>query len=456
MSSTQATLRCTAPLAGAGRTTSVAPAAAAGPPGAGACRPPGGATTGHHAAAADRTARGGGSRSDAAAVDRDVAAAVHTVLDGLLATRLAHCDRLGALFTRDLVRRVTDLTLRAGHRIRPRLLWWSLRACGGGDRDQVRAALRAGAALELLQTCALVHDDVMDGAPTRRGRPALHAAVARQYAAGTPGGARRLGDAAGVLAGDLALAWADDAVTDLLLDGGALPPGAVPRVRELWRTMRTEMVAGQYLDVQGQATAHLTVSRALHAACFKSALYTVARPLELGAALAGADPAVTRALGRAGRCAGLAFQLRDDLDDLFADPRATGKPSGGDVRAGKPTYLMAVARARAATAGDPAALGVLDASLGRADLTEEDLDRVRDVLTADGTRDLVRERIERLDRRARGHLVAAGLASGPAAATLHALLAETAGVPPTARCHRPPDGPPDGAATAAPGAEEGR
>ncbi|MEU2390361.1 polyprenyl synthetase family protein [Streptomyces sp. NPDC007369] len=466
MSFTQATLWCTAPPGDARRTTPgdarrttpVAPAAAAGPPGAPARRPPTGAATGRHAAAApDRTARRGASRPDAAAVDGDVAAAVQTVLESLLATRLAHADRLGALFTRDLVRRITDLTLHGGHRTRPRLLWWSLRACGGGDRDQVRAALRAGAALELLQTCALVHDDVMDAAPTRRGRPALHVDVARQYAASSPGGAGRLGEAAAVLAGDLALAWADDVVTDLLLDGGTLPAGAVQHVRDLWRTTRTEMVAGQYLDVQGQATAHVTVARALHAASLKSALYTVARPLELGAALAGADTAVTRALGRAGRCAGLAFQLRDDLDDLFADPCATGKPSGGDVRDGKPTYLMAVARARAVAAGDPAVLGVLDASLGRADLTEGGLDRVRDVLTASGTRDLVLDRIERLDRRARNHLAAAGLAPGPAAATLHALLAETAGVPPAGRCPRPPAGEtPGAAATTAPDAEAGR
>ncbi|NXY94036.1 polyprenyl synthetase family protein [Streptomyces sp. BR123] len=410
--------------------------------------PPAGETADHpHPAAADDASRTGGACPDAAAVDADVTMAVRTVLAHLLATRLADAEGRGALFVQDLARRVTDFTLHGGHRVRPRLLWWALRACGGGDRDQTRAALQAGAAMELLQTCALLHDDLMDAAHTRRGRPALHVAVARQYAgatryAGAPrGGARRLGDAAGVLAGDLALAWSDDVMTDLLLDGGTLPPGAVHRVRDLWRATRTEMVAGQYLDVHGQATAQLTVPRALNAACLKSALYTVARPLELGAALAGADTAVTRALCRAGRCAGLAFQLRDDLDDLFADPDATGKPSGGDVRAGKPTYLMALARARAVVAGDTAVLGVLHESAGRADLTERGLDRVRDVLTATGTRDLVRERIERLFCRARSHLAAADLPPGPAA-ILQALLAETAGAP--GRRPEPVDGPPGG------------
>jgi geranylgeranyl diphosphate synthase type I len=374
---------------------------------------------------ASATAGPGGARSgavtsadpaavDAGVVDAGPAAALQPVLARLLAARVEHARRLDPVFARDLAERVADLTLHGGRRIRPRMLWWALRACGGGDPAQVRAALRAGAALELLQTCALVHDDVMDAAETRRGRPALHTAVARQYAGGPPGSARRLGDAAAVLAGDLALTWADDEITDLLLDGAALPPGAVARVRELWRATRTEMVAGQYLDVHGQASGSRSTSHALRAARLKSALYTVERPLGLGAALAGARPAVTQALRRAGRCAGLAFQLRDDLDDLFADPAVTGKPSGGDVREGKPTYLMAAARARAAD--DPAALAVLDAVSGDTALTEDDLDRVRDVLTGTGARALVRREIERLTDRALRILAAAALEPGPAAA----------------------------------------
>ncbi|WP_078507005.1 polyprenyl synthetase family protein [Streptomyces viridochromogenes] len=365
--------------------------------------------------------------TDPRVIDADVTAAVRAVLDRLLAVRLARARELDAVFAEDLAARVTDFTRRGGRRIRPRLLWWSLRACGGGTPAQVRAALHAGAAVELLQTCALVHDDLMDAATTRRGRPALHTAVARQYGDIPRGAARRLGEAAAVLAGDLALAWADDVMTDLLLDGDDLPPEAPARVRDIWRGTRTETIAGQYLDIQGQATGQPTPARALRAACLKSALYTVERPLALGAALAGAGQEATQALCRAGRCAGLAFQLRDDLDDLFADPDVTGKPSGGDVREGKPTYLMAVARARAAE-GDPVTLGVLDASLGRADLTESGLDRVRDVLTATGTRDVVQEKIERLCRQALRHLAAADPEPGPAAA-LRTLLTAITGTP---------------------------
>ncbi|MEW2530244.1 polyprenyl synthetase family protein [Streptomyces sp. NPDC047071] len=371
-------------------------------------------------------ARGPG---QAHAVDDDVPAAVGRELERLLTDRLARCRALDTVFTHDIAERVARFTRSGGRRIRARLVWWSLRACGGAaDAAPARAALRTAAALELIQTCALVHDDLMDQAATRRGQSALHADVTRQYAGSAPpSAASSLGGSAAVLAGDLALAWADDVLADLVLDPG-LAPGTAHRLNEVWRTLRTEMVAGQYLDVQGQATCAHTLDRAVRSACLKSALYTVERPLELGAVLAGADDATTLALCRAGRCAGLAFQLRDDLDDLFADPQATGKPSGGDVRAGKPTYLLAAARALATSADDRTALGVLERAVGRADLPGSELAAVRDVLVSTGARDLVAAKITRLCGQCLRHLGDAAL-EPRAAARLRALLAEITGMP---------------------------
>ncbi|MEU9977682.1 polyprenyl synthetase family protein [Streptomyces sp. NPDC051014] len=365
---------------------------------------------------------------DAGTVDADVPGAVGRELRDLLTGRLADCRALDPVFADDVAERVARFARRGGRRFRARLVWWSLRACGGEDTVQVRAALRTAAALELIQTCALVHDDLMDEASTRRGAPALHADVTAQYTGATPRpAARRLGASAALLAGDLALAWADDELGRLVLDP-ELPRDTAHRLGDVWRALRTEMVAGQYLDVQGQATSALTVGRALRAACLKSALYTVERPLELGAVLAGADTATTGTLCLAGRSAGLAFQLRDDLDDVFADPATTGKPSGGDVREGKPTYLLAVARARATAAGDRAALGVLEHAVGRADLTPRELADVRDVLVAGGARDLVEAKIGRLARQSLRHLAEATLEPRPAD-RLGALLAEITGTP---------------------------
>ncbi|MFF5718071.1 polyprenyl synthetase family protein [Streptomyces buecherae] len=393
---------------------------------------------------------------DPYAVDDDVVGAVNRELERLLAAGLARCRDLDPVFADDIAERIARFTVQGGRRIRSRLVWWALRACGGGGAGRAGAGLRMAAALELIQTCALVHDDLMDAAPLRRGGPSLHADVTHQYAGAAPGpAARQLGASAAVLAGDLALVWADDAVADLLLDRH-LPPHTAHRLHEVWRGMRTEMVAGQYLDVQGQATAALSPTRALRAARLKSAQYTVERPLHFGAVLAGADTPTTRALCLAGRRAGLAFQLRDDLDDLFADPRATGKPTGGDVRQGKPTYLLAVAHALAARAGDRAALDLLEHAVGRTDLTGAELDGLRARLVAIGARDLVQAKIARLARQSLRHLDAADLE--PYAATrLRRLLAETTGTPPDAPAPpgRHPAPPPAGPDQAPPtGAEQ--
>ncbi|MEU2281661.1 polyprenyl synthetase family protein [Streptomyces sp. NPDC013178] len=351
-----------------------------------------------------------------AAVDADVPTAVGRCLEQIIDERLAHCTSLDTVFGEDLAARLGAFTLHGGKRIRPQLLWWSFRAAGGEGRHTA-AVLRIAAALELLQTCALVHDDVMDDSALRRGRPALHTDVGRQYPAADPDFAK----AAAILVGDLALAWADDVVA-----GTALPTPVADAVQEIWRVMRTEMVAGQYLDLHGQATAVSSPARAVRIACLKSGLYSVERPMVLGAVLAGADPRTVRILSAAGRCAGIAFQLRDDLHGVFGAPHTTGKPSGDDIRQGKPTYLVAVARARAGASGDTEALAVLDGCVGAGRLTEGRLAEVRRVLERTGGRQVVERRAERLGTRSVRRLVDAALRE-PAAGRLRELLGAAAG-----------------------------
>ncbi|WP_229925028.1 polyprenyl synthetase family protein [Streptomyces sulfonofaciens] len=363
---------------------------------------------------------------DPARIDADVTAAVGQVLDALLSDRLAEAARVDALFRQDVAGRIADFTLHGGRRRRSQFLWWGFRACGGGaDPLRVAACLRIGACLELIQTCALVHDDVMDGSRRRRGRPAVHASFDSAYVAAPPAPTGvPFGVSAAILAGDLALVWADDsfALTPL-------PGGAARAVGRLWRAMRTEMVAGQYLDVHAQAVASRSSSRAMRAAYLKTALYSAERPLALGAALADAGHARTRALRSAGRCAGLAFQLRDDLAGIFGAEEDTGKAAGEDVRAGKASYPLAVARLRARSQDDHRALAVLDDCIGAGGgLTADGLARVRDVLTTTGTRAAVERRIARLVAQGLRHVARAEPAPGTEL-RLRALMREAAGVP---------------------------
>ncbi|MET4924096.1 polyprenyl synthetase family protein [Streptomyces sp. PSRA5] len=376
-------------------------------------------------------------------VDQDVAAAVERELADVLRGRVRDAARIDTVFARDVAERVADFTLRGGRRIRSRFLWWGLRACGGQDIG-TGSVLRIAAGLELIQTCALVHDDVMDGSPLRRGRPSVHTDFAARYGHTDPGPLARhgaaapFGTAAAVLVGDLALAWADDTVAD-----AHLAPEPRRRVREVWQAMRTEMVAGQYLDLHSQATGSRSAVRAIRAACLKTAMYTVERPLALGAALAGADEATVGGLRSAGRRAGIAFQLRDDLLGVFGDPRRTGKPSGDDIRQGKLTYLVAVARARAEADGDTASLALLDSALGDRGLSEGDVDLVRAVLTDTGARDLVAAKIDRLVAAGARHLT--GLTVDPTArGRLVALFRAVAGVGPPDASTLDRDPPPAG------------
>lgn len=338
--------------------------------------------------------------------DTDSARAVEAVLADWLRDRLAGAASVDRVFCEEVARPLADFVLRGGRRVRARLLWWGWRAAGGArEGPGAHAALRLAAALELLQAFALIHDDVMDRSELRRGTATVHVELAALHRAGCfRGDAEHFGTGGAVLAGDLALVWAED-----LLAETRFSHDEHRRVRPLWRAMRTDMVAGQYLDLRTQSTADLSPDRALRVAALKTAAYTVQRPLGMGAALAGASEATRRHLDTAGRTAGIAFQLRDDLDGVFGEPADTGKPSGEDVREGKPTYLTAVALHRAARAGDHEAEHVLRAALGDPRLTPEKLAEYRQAVTRVGAHAAVAARIEALVARSTAELSRAGL-----------------------------------------------
>ncbi|MBY8848571.1 polyprenyl synthetase family protein [Saccharothrix sp. MB29] len=306
----------------------------------------------------------------------------------------------------DLTDALARLLLSGGKRVRPTFAWWGWRAAGGPvDGPRADVAVRALIALEMLQGCALVHDDVMDRSATRRGRPTAHVAFAARHHRGRwAGDSRHYGDSAAVLVGDLALAWADDALVTAGLDGAALARAWVP-----WQAMRTEMIAGQHLDLLAGARREESLEKALTVARLKTAAYTVERPLHLGAAMAGAPAHLVDALRSYGRDIGVAFQLRDDLLGVFGDPTVTGKPAGDDLREGKRTLLVALGMQRGAD--------VLHEALGRPDLDAATVDEARAQLRDVGAVDAVERRITELTASALSALHAAPVAE-PAAERL--------------------------------------
>ncbi|WP_245929850.1 polyprenyl synthetase family protein [Allonocardiopsis opalescens] len=359
----------------------------------------------------DPVADGAAAPRPAPPAEADVPARVREVLTGYLAARRAEAHDTEPAFATAVVDTLSGFIHQGGKRLRPTLAWWGWRAAGGAaEGPAADAALRAASALELLQTFALVHDDVMDGSSTRRGAPAVHVAFAGAHRAhGWTGDPGRYGAGLAILVGDLALAWADD-----LLSEAGLPPAALARARVPWRAMRTEMVAGQYLDVQKQAEGDDSEELTLRIARLKTAAYTVERPLHLGAAMAGAGEAAVAALRGYGADVGVAFQLRDDVLGMFGDPARTGKPAGDDLREGKRTYLIAMGLRRAREAGDHAAHALISSALGDPGADGATVARVRAALTELGAADAVERRIAELTRRGLDRLDSPGIE--PAAA----------------------------------------
>src|SRR3954447_14643009 len=288
--------------------------------------------------------------------------------------------------------------LDGGKRLRPAFCYWGHRAAGGEDSDEL---IRAAASLELLQACALVHDDVIDSSDTRRGAPSVHrrfAAVHRSE--GWHGDPEAFGSAAAILLGDLALIWADT----LLAESG-VGVDALQRAFGIWDAMRVEVMCGQYLDVVEQARGGGSVERALRVARLKSAKYTIERPLHLGAALGSGGPDLAAALSDYGLALGEAFQPRDAAVGVFGAPGVTGKPAGDDLREGKRTALVALAFA----AANDAQQQQLRGRLGDPNLDGDGVTVLREIIAATGALAQVEMLIaERLDA-ALGALAAAPL-----------------------------------------------
>jgi geranylgeranyl diphosphate synthase type I len=310
-----------------------------------------------------------------APTDEIVAAEVEDHLGAILRSERDRWAAIDPWFA-EPVDLVTRSTLVGGKRLRPLFCRYGFLAAGGDPHD--RSWLDVAAGIELLHSFALLHDDVMDGSARRRGRPALHRHLDETHRrAGWQGEPRRFGEGVSVLVGDLAFACADRLVRRA---GAAV--GAV------WDELRTELMMGQYLDVVGACRGALPVERALLVARYKSGAYTVERPLHLGAALAGADVELVEAFSAFGRPLGEAFQLRDDLLGVFGDEAATGKPVGEDLREGKPTVLLALARK---LVGQQHAS--LLAAVGTPYLDEREIARLRALLVDCGARDAVEQLI---------------------------------------------------------------
>ena len=280
-------------------------------------------------------------------------------------------------------------TLVGGKRLRARFCHSGWRSVARFlDRNAVEsdALWDLCAALEIFQSAALVHDDLIDNSDTRRGRPAAHRALESAHrAAGWTGDAESFGRASAILLGDLLVAWSDD-----LMETGIADHPHAATVRAEYARMRRDVTTGQFLDIAEESAWSVNprdthAERALRVVSLKSARYSVEQPLLLGASLAGAADDQLAALRRFGHPLGMAFQLRDDVLGVFGDAAVTGKPAGDDLREGKRTVLIALTR----DAVDTSTRNLLDELLGDVSLTDEQVSSLQATIAGSGALDRV-------------------------------------------------------------------
>jgi geranylgeranyl diphosphate synthase type I len=277
--------------------------------------------------------------------------------------------------------------LSAGKRLRPSFAWAGFLAASPVIRHR-ESLLKAIASLELLHAGLLIHDDLIDDADTRRSQPSAHLSLAKI-------GGESFGDEAAILLGTLLISWSSE-----LLNSSGFGPDELNSACQIADLTRTEVLGGQFLDVMQAAGIDLlgsrkkpnsgapipTVESALEIIRYKTARYTIARPVQLGAALGGASSSLKEALFSFGEPLGIAFQLRDDLLDLFGDESLTGKPIGGDIKEGKQTLLITTALALAT----PTSAEQLREQLGS---PTPNLNVVRGIIAATGAKGEIETRI---------------------------------------------------------------
>ena len=341
--------------------------------------------------------------SNAPAALRDIADRVDARLrDFLVAerTRWVEFDADLTVVFDELERMVVG----GGKRLRPVFTYWGF--VGAGGRPDEPRVIDAGAAFELLHAFALFHDDIMDGSVTRRGAVATHEAMQAEHRArGWSGDARRFGDGSAILIGDLSFVYAD-----------MLLAGLGPRGWQMWNELRVELNVGQYLDMLGSAQNERRPDKAARICRYKSAKYTIERPLHLGALLADENTALLEAYSRYGLPLGEAFQLRDDVLGVFGDSSITGKPVGDDLREAKPTPLMALALQKASSAQR----SMLE-MVGRQPLNETEIGRVQQAIVDSGALAEMESTITRLTNEA-----IAAIGATPIAADVQTRLVELA------------------------------
>lgn len=207
------------------------------------------------------------------------------------------------------VDKIKAITLSGGKRLRPALVYYAFKGFGGNSFAKIKSYCLS---IEILHSWALIHDDVMDKAKLRRGQKTIHESLGQNMA---------------ILCGDLAFAWAADLYTQN-------SPGS--RLNKLFSLLTSEVIYGQMMDINKA----LNEKEVIKLMLYKTAGYSIEKPLLLGAVVAGAKEKKLKDLGSFGKNVGLSFQIQDDILGIFGSENLLGKPVDSDLKEGKTNLLF--------------------------------------------------------------------------------------------------------------------
>ena len=211
-----------------------------------------------------------------------------------------------------------------GKRVRPVCVLLGNELFGEIDPD----AWHVATAIELFHNFTLVHDDIMDKAPLRRGMETVH---------------HKYGESTALLAGDVMLVIAYDYLN-------RVKPAIAGRIIQVFNKCAREVCEGQQMDMDFESRELVTMKDYLHMITLKTSVL-LATSLKLGAILGGSGESNQNHLYEFGKNLGIAFQVQDDYLDAFGDPDKFGKQLGGDIMANKKTFLMIHAQETLDTSG---------------------------------------------------------------------------------------------------------
>ncbi|WP_124054921.1 polyprenyl synthetase family protein [Arcanobacterium ihumii] len=313
-----------------------------------------------------------------------------------------------------------DSFIRSGKRTRALLMTAGWESCLPGNAMQL--PVNAGAALELYQASALVHDDIVDNAVSRRGVDAVHVAFSKIHQNKNLISDRsQFGVTSALLLGDYLLSLS----ARTFEDAESVSESAHNRARSAFHSMTAEVAYGQFLDNRAEYTpltedAESIISHAQAVLVHKSARYSVELPLIIGATLAGAEASKLDVLHKIGRPLGEAFQLRDDLLGVFGDPEITGKPSGGDLSEGKRTVLLGMTL----KLSTQTQRRFLCSRIGQ-DLNEAEIDSIRSIIHETGALDEYISLIENRENQALNEFENSGISGNMLPLMFEKLAART-------------------------------